>query len=320
MQEGSEFRFAMPLNSGIGLFGTSDTSLHEWNITTPVLYPNSSGPSMFFPIPSGPAAGLTHVLGGIAAPTPHPGGTAWYTLGKYDAGSGTLSNTTPPAPFDGSNLLVFSQLHVDDGRMLFMGWWNPCDSTRCHGALTVPREVTFDPKTTRLMSLPAPELTALRGSSLGGLSPTVIAAGKSIGLFDQGSNAFDLVTNVTLPHQAAVSFTIALMASSPDHASVTLQSNVSAPSASGLRDVVLTGNVPGFASMAFSIPATDSMNVRILADRTLAEIFVADGSGVVTVPVSIAGNQTRAFFTAGASGLNVESSAWEMGCGWAAYP
>lgn len=319
-KEGSGFRMAMPLNGAIGLFGTSDSSLHTWNVTNPAFYPNSSGPSEVFAIPGGGTADLTHVLGGVAAPKPHKAGTAWYSLGKYDANDGTLSSTTTPAPFDGSEILVFSQLHVDDGRMLFMGWWNPCDSARCHGALTVPREVTFDPATTRLKSLPVPELFVLRGATLGGHSSRMVATGTSAGLFDQGSSAFDLVFNVTLPPHAAVSFAIAIMASSPDDASVTLKVNVSGPSAAGLRGVVLAGNAPGFVSMAFSIPVMDGLPVRILADRTLAEIFVADGRGVVTVPVSSSANKTRAFITAGASGLSINSSAWAMGCGWATYP
>ena len=324
--EDGEMKMAMPLNGAIGLFRTSDSSLHTWNLTTAAFYPNSSGPSEFFALPGIPSsrappggAQVTHVLGGIAPPKPHRIGTAWYTLGKYNPVSGTFSNTTEPAPFDGSEIVLFSQLHVDDGRMLFMGWYNPCDSAACHGALTVPREVTFDPETTSLRSLPAPELAVLRGAVLGGPTSTRIASGKALGLLDRGSTAYDLVLNVTLPPQAGVRFALAVMAATPDDASATLQLNVSSPSLSGIRVVVLTGNAAGFASMVFKIPDMGKMPVRILADRTLAEVFIADGRGVVTLPVvATRGNNT--FIAAGVSVLEVESTAWEMGCGWASYP
>ena len=263
---------------------------------------------------------MTHVLGGIAPPAPHHQGTAWYTLGKYNPTLGTFTHSTQPAPFDGSELLVFSQLHVDDGRMLFMGWFNPCDSATCHGALTVPREVTFDPETISLLSLPAPELAALRGAVLGSRPSMALDAGRPLGLLDRASTAYDLVLNVGLPPHTGVQFVLAVMAAAPDDASVTMQLNISAPSPAGLRDVVLTGKAAGFASLAFTIPAMTAMPLRILADRTLAELFVADGRGVVTLPVSSTGNRTGAFVTAGASALEVESTAWEMGCGWASYP
>ena len=51
-RDGAEMRMAMPLNGAIGLFSTSDlTSLHTWNVTTAAFYPNSSGPTEFFPLP-----------------------------------------------------------------------------------------------------------------------------------------------------------------------------------------------------------------------------------------------------------------------------
>ena len=62
--------------------------------------------------------------------------------------------------------------------------------------------------------------------------------------------------------------------------------------------------------------------MRVLADRTLAEVFVADGHGVVTLPVSGKGGRTGAFVVAGPGGgvEVVAATAWEMGCGWAKYP
>jgi hypothetical protein len=125
----------------------------------------------------------------------------------------------------------------------------------------------------------------------------------------------------------------------------------------GLRRVNVTAGVPGTSrksaaynsSFSFNITGTaTSMAVRVLADRTLVELFVAGGLGVVTTPVlapgkdpsragafvfvpqsaaqSAAGDDDSAEAAAAAEGggaVTVSSaSAWEMGCGWApgGYP
>ena len=72
------------------------------------------------------------------------------------------------------------------------------------------------------------------------------------------------------------------------------------------------------------------MPVRVLADRTLAEIYIADGLGVVSTPVlspSLDPTKAGAFLSVlaapgGGSGmpLKMNASAWSMGCGWARYP
>ena len=62
-----------------------------------------------------------------------------------------------------ANLTPFSlQLHSDDGRLLFVGWWNVGLS-----CLTAPREVAYDRTLQRLRALPIRELHGLREGSLG---------------------------------------------------------------------------------------------------------------------------------------------------------
>ena len=53
-------------------------------------------------------------------------------------------------------------MHSDDGRLLFVGWWNVGLS-----CLTAPREITYDKELQRLHALPVAELAQLRGESLG---------------------------------------------------------------------------------------------------------------------------------------------------------
>ena len=110
------------------------------------------------------------------------------------------------------------------------------------------------------------------------------------------------------------------MGSSTGDASLTITLNLTAPSASAQRDVLMSGNTAVFSPTRFSIPEVGTIPVRVLIDRTLAEIFVAEGRGVVTVPISASGNKTNAFLVSGPIGVKVQSIAWDMNCGWAKYP
>ena len=355
----------MSLGHATARYECTDTTLHNWTVAAPTFFPTNSGPSEFFPLPTAPdgidsgnSAGpkLTHVLAGIMPPKPYRGGTAWYTLGSYMPGGKALANTTPPRALDYSNsecrnghpsqpradlsctrwlsaVLIFTQMHVDDGRMLFMGWWNVGLS-----CLTAPREVTYDPLLRTLRALPVKELALLRGDKLSPASAgprTVHAGGDALSLFKAGavSTTFDVEAEIALP-SAPVSFALVVMAASPTHAEVLL--NVTVGTASGsVRNVTVTAGVPGAggrsqaaynSSFSFELPATETtLAVRILADRTLVEAFVGGGRGVVTTPVLAPGKDpTKAgcFLSAGVGGSVTVNSyeAYEMGCGWAQYP
>ena len=161
---------------------------------------------------------LTHVLAGIAPPKPYRGGTPWYTLGKLDDMTQKFSNTTAPAPLDASDLLIYTQMHLDDDRLLFVGWWNVGLS-----CLTAPREITYDSEMQRLHALPVAELAQLRGTSLGErTSPTTISPGTAIALFDsgEGSTSFDLETLIGLPASGSIEFGLSLLASDVHNAEV----------------------------------------------------------------------------------------------------
>jgi hypothetical protein len=178
---GDTFNLAMPLNSAIARWESTDPTLHNWTMADPRFYNTSSGPSEFFPLPrtlpgrihrtaknsqataaQATAAQPTHVLAGIVAPKPYRGGTPWFVLGQYNPtgstgstaageaggnGSQQFLHTSSPSAFDWSDVVIFSQLHSDldpatgEQRMLFMGWFNVGSS-----CLTSPREVFYDPE------------------------------------------------------------------------------------------------------------------------------------------------------------------------------
>ena len=207
-------------------------------------------------------AGPTHVLAGIAPPKPYRGGTPWYTLGRLDNTTQKFGQTTPPAPLDASDLLIFTQMHSDDNRLLFVGWWNVGLS-----CLTAPREITYDAELQRLNALPVAELAQLRGDSLGEHTrPTPISPGVagSLPLFDAGKGAtsFDLEAEVVLPSSTGAgptAFWLSLLASDVHSAEVVVKIVVGAVSigtvdgsASGLVAVRQINVTAGVLSLSLS--------------------------------------------------------------------
>ena len=209
--------------------------------------------------------------------------------------------------------------------MLFMGWFNVGPS-----CLTVPRELTYDGTLNSLRSNPVAELAKLREASLGShQSPVTLAAdGPPMSIFDAGkaSVTSDMEMSVSVP-AAGVSFGVAIMAADKDTAEIVLRVVVGPVAVSGLRTVnmsVTSASKPQAAG-SFAVPGDEkTVAVRVLADRMLAEIFVASGRGVVAVPVAAPGKNTKnagAFVFADKTSVTVESAdAWDMGCGWARYP
>ena len=147
-------------------------------------------------------------------------------------------------------------------------------------------------------------------------------------VFDAGKTSVtsDMVIVVSVP-AAGVSFGVAIMAAAKTKAEIVLRVEIGPVAASGLRAVnmsVTSASKP-YAAGSFVVPGDEkTVAIRALADRMLAEIFVASGRGVVAVPVATPGKNAEnaaAFVFADQTDVTVESTdAWEMGCGWARYP
>ena len=195
-----------------------------------------------------------------------------------------------------------------------MGWFNVGLS-----CLTAPREVFFEPEAARLVAWPVHELKTLRNATLADLKPLQLPPGSSLQVF-KNSLTFDLEINVTL-QSTPVQFAIAVAAKSASEAVVMVNVSVSSATSNGLREVNVTGDFPGFvAPMSFLIRETPAiLPIRVLGDRTVAEIFVAGAA--VTAPIGNANDSTGAYVRAGGSALSIQSAkAWDMGCGWSKYP
>lgn len=226
-------------------------------------------------------------------------------------------NRFMPQPSYPPNRVIPQPGHAcqDGDRTLFMGWFNVGLS-----CLTAPRDISYEPMTGRLVAWPVPELAALRNGTLADLGPVEVAPHSDLRIFE-GSLTFDLELNLTL-QSAPMQFTVAVAANSATDAVAMFNVNVSSPASNGLRDVLVTGNFPGFvAPMSFRIPSTPStpLAIRVLGDRTVAEIFVAGSA--ITAPLGNVKNRTGVYLQSGSSKLAVKAAkAWDMGCGWAKYP
>ena len=88
-----------------------------------------------------------------------------------------FNQTTAPAPLDASDLLIFTQMHSDDGRLLSAGWWNVGLS-----CLTLTGD-THDKELQRLQVIPVAEFAQLRGESLGEHTRSTSIASAKLGLW-----------------------------------------------------------------------------------------------------------------------------------------
>lgn len=243
---GGAVQMLMQLGGAIGRFESTDPLLHNWSIADPAFFPtggrggSGSESVAFFPLrPKPPLGGPTHLLGGLwpAGTARYSVGTAWYYLVAFDEESRTLVNASAARaqPLDSSALVNWPITHEADdgsGRLLHLGWFNVQPTQGC---LTVPRSVTYDAQTSKLLSLPVAEVALLRAGALGRTTAAAaLAPAASLGLFASGkrSTTFDLEAELELPKAAdggTSRLRLSLLASAPSVAAVFIDINASAP-------------------------------------------------------------------------------------------
>ena len=239
----------------------------------------------------------------------------------------------------------FGQVWVDPKtkRMLWFAW---AGLTR----LSVVREITYDTEMQQLLMLPADELLVLRGSTpLGRIGAAAAgAAGPpppagALPLFTSNESSFDVEAIVTLPASGVpTSFGMAIMAQHAPvggeaiagNASAVLHVNLLAAAADKTRFVSMSVFSLGWSkqgckpvdaaychtiSYNFTLPAAQSeINVRCLVDDVLVELFVADGRGVISIPVTSQRGASAGVFMLGGGGggdtnvARINATAWSM--------
>ena len=323
--------FAMQLGGSIARFESDEASLHNWTLADPAFYAHGGhgghGASglAFFELPSAGGAAdagpYTHWLGNLWADGTSAG-TQYVVLGRYGA-DGTFANVSAPQPIESSQVVVFGTMQCTDGRCIHLAWFNVGGS-----CLTVPRELTYAYSAAtgegRMLALPVKEIETLRNASLGVRTAITVDAAHPLAAFDTTSTTFDLEAELTLPVNGSA--TVALLAASPSVAEVLL--TINATTLPGYTTYSVSAEVP-FATtatynttLAFNMSGGEAtLPLRVVADRTLVEVFVGGGRGVVSTPVLEPGKSPDnggVFFSAPAAPYTVASaSAWEMGCGWA---
>jgi len=327
--------FVVQLGSAIGRVESDEPSLHNWTVADPHFFSDGGhggrGASglAFFPLPGAAAGGFDSFLAnlwvnGAAA------GTQFVEIGSYK--NGTFMNARPQ-PIEYSQVVVFGTMQCTDGRCIHLGWFNVGA-----GSLTVPRELSYVYSAItgpRMLAYPVKELAGLRGEVLGITDKGAVAAlGAPLSAFGSNlSTTFDLEALVSLPLKGT-QFQVAVLAAGVDSsAKVLLMFDVS-EFRDGYATINVNATVPQWVSTKNAAYNTSvSFNstlegmmlpLRIVADRTIVELFVDKGRVAITTPVvypgKVAANGGVYFSTTDTVALPIQSSAWSMGCGWAKYP
>ena len=213
------------------------------------------------------------------------------------------------------------------GRMLYVGWFNANPYQSPANTLSLPRDVTYEGG--ELLVRPVTELKSLREEVLASVGKTTLSPQATLPILGSPSTSFDLELEVALT-DSPLSFGVSVMAAAGAlDAEVIVKIHVGPPDQT-TRLVNVSAEVPlaGYhreaynTSFVFAMPTAETaMSVRILADRSIVETFVADGRGVVTSAVLSPGanpNRTGVIVFGNQTGVTLNSAkAWAMGCGWA---
>jgi hypothetical protein len=256
---------------------------------------------------------------------------------------------------------------AQDGRILHVGMiapavpsyfescynWVPARGDVC--TVTSVRSLTYDPLAARLVALPVNEYKTLRNGSLCELKRYTVQRGEHKPLpVPAGRGAeMDMEMSIALPTPAAaprvparhddapppqLTFGIDLLASPTNLSRATrLALNVSHARADGSRlgNLTLMGSrlsPTGQAGLAVRAgwlirPNETVLELRILVDRSIIEVFAAGGRAVATARDYPDADEVNARvwveapmgpgISGGGGGLMFESiAAWSMGCGW----
>ena len=219
--------------------------------------------------------------------------------------------------------------------MMMIGWvgdyYNPVDHIT-YTRLSALREVNWDVKTQNLVANPVPELLSLRTTSLASEriaalpvnSPHVVAntgagaaASSDVELKFSGFKAAASLAGSTV-FGACVLGNGSLTSGSGVGVTVTVT-----PMADGTHVANIASGVCGVrgSGATFTIFADeDEVLVRILADRSVADIFVQGGRWAATQgwqhPAPREPADSNVMVWSGSSGVSAEVDVHAMGCGW----
>lgn len=237
---------------------------------------------------------------------------------------------------------------VGGDRLLNLGWV----IKERHGALTVPRELRWEPATFGLLANPVEELASLRNGTISAEANITLTDGSAQLLQGtEGGQAIsaDVELAWVLPPATASSSTfgarfLSAPAKQPRPANsmavgVTVTVSVAAAASDGSRVAVLTifdcgslastgrleasrnecGTQASAARHHFTVLAGEHLlSMRVLVDRTIVEAFVQGGRVAYTKVHTPADWRYTGVYLLSSNGSAVCAAAnvWSMGCGW----
>lgn len=206
-------------------------------------------------------------------------------------------------------------------------------------SLSIPREITYDSSLEQLLSAPVQELAGLRGDTIGAItSPTTVQPSAPLALVKPAAPtatlSYDMTADFALPSASTFLVQLSLLSAGPnpahDETALLFSISATAPSApTGSRNATVFQcscdshgccNDPNARTYTFALPPGQaSINVRVLVDVNVAELFVADGRAAYTTSAHAGSpGQSGVYITAPDAPVRVNNaSVWSMGCGWA---
>jgi sucrose-6-phosphate hydrolase SacC (GH32 family) len=337
---GAAFMAMNSENSVIGLFSSVDPQLLEWHLENPKWFPHGGGGAVvFLPLPAtisgdnfmGPN-GTNHVCGSCDP-------SLCFVIGHFDStGDQSFSQTVPglhctDLGYDMGGFFMYSESGIvppelSDHPTASPGHWGKAASRFVQqgwiaelAALTVVRELRFDPVQQSLVSLPIAELFTLRGAlPLTNLSSMVLGGGNPALAIVNGSAATvaDCEIDIAMPHGAAP-FRL-------DVGALGIQFQLACSPASTTRPAGgCTLFTPGRGRrttnrQSYSLsPGETTTSLRLIVDKVVIEVFAGGGRSVATIATDKTGvDPATANISVGVSTgqATMDIRVWSMGCGW----
>lgn len=209
-----------------------------------------------------------------------------------------------------------------------------------HDHLTGLREVSYDPAIQTIVSNPVRELANLRNGTLGASKGVTVAPGTAHIVPGTGhpadASASDVVANITVVHAGAVGVSVLanVSAGSPYGGILTIV-NFTSPDAKGTINAIASihlmnpcggGIDAGDRAARVNFPILQgetTLDIRILVDRSIVEVFVMGGRAVFTKdynPKLLYIPDTNIALQAWGTEIRASVDVFSMGCGWTNPP
>lgn len=349
-----EMTFISGANVSTARYQAVGSSMLNWTLQDPDFYslggPGGGGQFVELPLTSQSDSVFTHMLQVDSGAFP---GAPQFVLGTLDPVDQTFSGfSSMMQPLD-VGCLAYTELgyvpNTAKGsagkRLLMVGWVGgsgPCGSAP-YQMLSIVREVTFDSTLQVVVAQPVEEQASLRAKQLVSANDVMLNATKPfVTLLDgTGGNKLDLELAFSWPSCPGIgggvdclSFGISLLGpAAPGQAQSDSAGSAVRVTFTGVNDQTVIMNITMGAvelpPYRFSvIEFQNVLDVRILVDGSVVEVFAAGGRGVATITGLPAGSGVYAFadiFAGTGIGAPEDNSAvvltsakaWTVGCGWA---